>query len=106
MEYILFDKAYEVYANIGNYATTGNVAIELISKDGEPFAMLTVNIYSLENGFACIDINNCSGAIDLIKKYKLGKFTGDYAYSGYCKYPIYKLNMENINKYKYKGVLQ
>lgn len=104
MEYILFGNVYKVYAYVGEYVTTKNVAIELITEDGEPFATLTVNIEPLEEGFACIDVNNCSGALDLIKKYKLGKFTNDYCYSGYCKYPIFKLNMDNINKYLWKEV--
>lgn len=105
MEYILFGVTYKVYTYIGKYASNDNIAVELISEDGEPFATLTVNIYSLEDGLACIDVNNCSGAIDLIKKYELGKFTGDYAHSGYCSYPIYKLNIDNLNKYKYEGVI-
>lgn len=36
MEYILFGVTYKVYTYVGNYATTGNIAIELISEDGEP----------------------------------------------------------------------
>lgn len=104
MEYILFGKVYKVYTYTGEYANNNNIAIGLITEDGEPFATLTVNICRLEKGLACIDTNNCSGAIDLIKKYNLGEFTNNFCQSGYCTYPVFKLNMDNINKYAYKGV--
>lgn len=104
MEYILYGTVYKVYTYIGKYASNNNIAVELITEDGEPFTTLTVNIERLEEGLACIDTNNCPEAIDLIKKYNLGEFTNNYCYSGYCQYPIFKLNIDNLNKYAYKEV--
>ena len=77
----------------------GNIAVTLYTKRGEPFADLTVNICELPKGLACIDINNFPEAIDLIKEYDLGKFTNNFVQSGFCQYPVYVLNMENLEKY-------
>ena len=46
-----------------------------------------------------LDTNNCSWAVDFIKKYGLGEETGRTVRSGYCEYPVVKLNVEKIKEY-------
>lgn len=42
-----------------------NLVIEAVdAEDGEPFALLTVNLCPLEYGYAYIDTNNCEWAPD------------------------------------------
>ena len=94
-----YDEEYNLFLVVENYADNDNIAIALCGTDIGIFASLTVNVCSLPKGYACIDTNNFPEAIDLIKEYNLGEFTNHSVPSGYCTYPIYKLNMENILKY-------
>ena len=64
----------------------------------EPFADMTVNVVDLPENEAAIDTNNLPGLTDWIEENNLGMFTGRYVNSGFCSYPIYKLNIENIKK--------
>lgn len=68
---------------------------------GEPFGNLTVNIQgkTCEKDEAYVDTNNMPNAEQFIKEYRLGKPTGKTAKSGYCTYPLYKFDMEQIAKY-------
>lgn len=83
----------------GTYDTTNNIALQLMCNDEEPYVTLTVNIVRLPKDHACIDTNNFPEAEELIEEYELGTYTGTTIPSGYCEYPVYKLNMYNINKY-------
>ena len=94
MEY----EGYKLKIVLGKYYN-GNRAIQLYTDDGEPFVTLTVNICELPTDEACIDINNFPDGIELIRKYELGVFTGNYVYSGFCSYPVFYLNMDNVKKY-------
>lgn len=101
-----YGETYELSFKISSYETYGNLAIIVMSKDKdgfiEPYAHLTTNICPLEkDNLACIDTNNFPEAIDIIEKYKLGTFTGMRIPSGYCEYPVYEMDMNELNKYKY-----
>lgn len=82
-----------------------NLAIQLYSKDKEygiiePFATLTTNLHPLYgDNLAYIDTNNCSWAVEFIKKYKLGKPTGKTMQSGFCTYPLYEMDVKELKKY-------
>ena len=68
----------------------------------EPYADVTVNIpdYPLsDENCAFLDTNNAPFVVELLTKYNCGKFTGRYAYSGYCAYPEFRFDMETLNKY-------
>lgn len=99
IKYSLFDNEYELYVNITKYASNNNIAVQLITKNGEPFANLTVNIMKLAEPLACIDTNNVARAEQLINKYNLGAPTGEVVGSGFCIYPIYLLNLYELEKY-------
>lgn len=99
IEYSLFDKKYELYVNVCKYTSNSNIAVQLITRDGEPFANLTVNIMELAEPLACIDTNNVARAEHLIKRYNLGAPTGEVVESGFCIYPIFLLNLYELEKY-------
>lgn len=85
--------------NIRNY-TNNNTALELVCDDGTPLAIITVNLGDLlENDMAYIDTNNCSWVEDFLIDNDFGLPTGEYKASGFCIYPLYKLNLVKIKKY-------
>ena len=46
-----------------------------------------------------IDTNNCPWAMELIKQHGFGQATGRMVRSGYCTYPVVKLDIEKIGEY-------
>ena len=83
---------------LGKYYN-GNTAIQLYTESSEPFTTLTVNICDMPKDEVCLDVNNFPDGIELMKKYELGIFTGNVVYSGFCSYPVFYLNMNNVKKY-------
>lgn len=90
----------------GEYACPKNTAIMLDCETEygwEPYENLTVNISPLPKDYAAIDKNNLSDIWseieELIKDNDLGEFTRHEFTSGFCKYHILKLNMQNIDKF-------
>ena len=84
--------SWKTYKNcflmVGKYQADNSTAIEIWNRyDGE-IARITV-----------LDTNNCPWAVDFIKKYGLGEETGRTVRSGYCEYPVVKLNVEKIKEY-------
>lgn len=86
----------------------GEIAIELNSRDEsdgteEPFATLTACLGEGERfnepGFAYVDTNNMPGAEQFIKENGLGEPTGVRLRSGFCTYPLYKFNIDELKKY-------
>lgn len=104
MKYELFGKVYEVEAYKGHYEKEdGPLAIELIDTvDGCPFCTLTVNICDgiAHDNYTYIDTNNVSQATEFIRKNRLGVFTGLYGYSGFCKYPLYRIYKTKLKQMK------
>ena len=86
--------------NIRNYSSNNNTALELVCEDGVPLAIITKNLEDLlENNMAYIDTNNCPWAEDFLIDNDFGLPTGEYKASGFCNYPLYKLDLEEISKY-------
>ena len=95
---------------VTTYCNSNNIAIQLYSKGKdsefetweEPYAMITKNLgIELEKkNQAYVDINNCPWAKDFIEEYKLGKDTGIRKQCGYCTYPLYEFDMEELRKYE------
>jgi hypothetical protein len=69
-----------------------------------PIATITVCVPSekLKENESVIDTNNCEWAEDLIKKFKLGHFTGRYVHSGFCEYPVVEWDMDELKKYTFE----
>lgn len=105
MKFEMYGNVYEVKAYKSHYEKEdGPLAIELIdAKDGRPFCRLTVNICDgvAHDNYTYIDIEYCGQEkIDFIRKNKLGVFTGIYGYSGYCKFPLYRIYKTKLKKMK------
>ena len=98
IKFTYYGKTYELYIEKGVYYND-NIALQLYDRAEGPFAALTVNIERLPAGYAAIDTNNFEEAEDIIEKYNLGTDTGKSVLSGYCIYPVYQLNMSEIEKY-------
>lgn len=97
---------------VERYQADNILAIQLYCLDEEfgieePFATLTVclDVTRLSNrpvkkNEAFLDTNNCPWAEEFVKKYKLGTPTDMTMRSGYCTYPLYKWDIEELEKYK------
>ena len=90
----------EVGTEVTTYANNGTLAIQLWCEE-EPFAMLTVNLDEPHRA-ECqyVDTNNCPWAEQFIAEYNLGAPTGNYGISGFCIYPEYRFDIEELKKYK------
>lgn len=90
-EYATYNK---VVCDKGEYEN-GNIAIVLVNvEEGEAIADLTVNLGPLMEGHAYLDTNNFPEARKFVEENGLGEPTGATAQSGFCIYPLYKLNLE------------
>ena len=97
-------KGYKIIdIEISNYSHNGNTAITLICEDEGiacPFAVITVNLgITLEKDYAFIDTNNCNWVEKWLQDNKFGEPTGQQMASGFCVYPLYKLNLNNIKNF-------
>lgn len=94
---------YGTYSDIEmektEYRNNGNLAIQLYSEKEGPFATLTVNLNEkLPKGYAYVDTNNCPWAREFIAENHLGVFTGEYGFSGFCSYPLYRFTEKKETK--------
>ena len=85
------------------YYPNGSFGIALNSwSEGyaEPWSTLTINLgYELPPYCAYVDTNNNGeDIVDWIIENNLGELTGDYGYSGFCKYPLVKFNKDIIDE--------
>ena len=60
--------------------------------DGEPYATITVNIEPMQYREFCVDINNFPGALEFLYENGIAEPTPEVRRSGYCIYPVWKLN--------------
>ena len=95
------------------YCTYGNCNLETaeyengrlyigIYNDEGPIADITVNIPNLEvphGSYAFVDTNNFPEAETAIMEMGIGEFAGYIGRSGYCRYPLYKFDMEAVHDY-------
>lgn len=100
----MYGGEYEITLRTNHYANNNNLYIGLDCwEDGfpMPYTDLTVNLYpKCEPNCAFIDINN-NGVeiINWLMANKLGKLTGRMCHSGFCQYPEFEFNMEEVQKY-------
>ena len=66
-----------------------------------PIARITVCITGsmLAEDETVLDTNNCPWAVEFVESNGLGENTGRTVRSGYCVYPVVKLNVEKIGEY-------
>ena len=90
------------------YSNNGRLAIMLRTKDikydgGPVFGKVTVNLddgLDLEPEYAYLDTNNCPGIEECMMESGLAAPTGMYCRSGYCRYPLYKFDLNRIPEVK------
>jgi hypothetical protein len=85
-------KIHEVRYN--TYTTTGNTAIQLMNNQEGPIACATVNVIPLPKDWIAIDTNNNGEEmVDWLLENNIiiGKQLRTVE-SGYCSYPVYRLN--------------
>lgn len=86
------------------YTENGNLCVGLICWDEgfrEPWSNLTVNLgVKCKPNCSFIDTNNNGdGIISWLEANKLGKLTGRMEMSGYCIYPEFEFDMDEVDKY-------
>ena len=91
---------------LANYAENGNLYVGLMTNEegwAEPWQNLTVNLsVKCADDCAFIDTNNNGDdIITWLVSNNLGKPTGKTRASGWCYYPEFKFNMEEIVKHLY-----
>lgn len=95
----LYGETYEVNPYRSTYRDNDSLAVMLKTTEGEPFATLTVNLdesYFLPEDMAFVDTNNCPWAEEFLSESRLAKSLNNFAESGYCRYPLYKFDLDRI----------
>ena len=89
---------YNVCFEIGKYVADGSPAIQAWSPTEGPVATLTkcLDDITLEDGEVYIDTNNCPWALDFLVENGLAEEAGRFGISGYCLYPVVRLNMDKV----------
>lgn len=96
---------YKVSLDLDTYADNNRIAVLLTSWENnhaEPFAVITVNISDEQiSGANCnfVDTNNLPYICKFIEENNLGMPTHNFGLSGYCAYPEYQFNLDEIKKY-------
>lgn len=96
------DEVEEIEVNLiaSRYTNNNTLYLGIVDVEyGEPYADLTVNLDSQNINDNYLDTNNNKLVEDFVNRYKLGKFSGKYCSSGYCKYPLYTFDIKEIEKY-------
>lgn len=98
----IWGEEYKIWLEKNTYKWGGrnNLAIQAFLEGGEPFAMITTNLpeEQLTNPDTCayIDVNNLKGIEDFLIENAIAVPTNNIGFSGYCIYPEYKFNLENL----------
>lgn len=96
--------AHKISFHLADYAENNNLYVGMICHDDrypEPWSDLTVNL-SIECAYCCAFIdtnNNGKGIIDWLVENHLGYFTGRISASGFCAYPEFCFNLNELMKY-------
>lgn len=99
-------KERQIRFRMNRYADNGNLYVGMDYYDEEdmcwyPWSDLTVNLgRKCTENCAFIDINNNGNDIfQWLIINRLGRFTGNLEASGYCVYPEFSLDMNELKKY-------
>jgi hypothetical protein len=93
---------YKIWLKEEHYASNGNLALQAYTDEGEPFAMISTNVEGAltkaeGKDHICLDDNNLPiKSFDNLMKAGALTPTGRYAQSGFCNYPIYKVDLTKI----------
>lgn len=105
-----YGNLWKLGIKLDHYANNDNLYVGLIVAEpddegdtfpGEPYGDLSVNIEPLPENYIAVDCTY--GPHDeIIEDNNLGVFTGRYLSSGYCTYPIYEMDMNELRKHLYQ----
>lgn len=99
-------RTYEnVYLAVDKYIADDTISLNAWNAYEGPIARLTVCLAdkSLEEDEAYIDTNNCPWAVDFLEGNGLAEPTWKFGRSGFCIYPVMKINLDEVKKHEYKG---
>ena len=95
---------------INRYLSNGCIYIGLLTEeegDWEPYGDITVNLREGAPDYCgYLDTNNMSGLEEFIKQNDIGEFTGLVQRSGFCTYPLYLFDPENLRELCPKGMAE
>lgn len=98
----IFDETIELIPVVASYSNNDNLAIQLFCKEEgffEPYSTLTVNIHELKDKtLAYVDVNNNPNILNWITENEIAIPIRETAISGYCEYPLYKFDLNKLNK--------
>lgn len=99
-------KNLEFAFTTNTYSTTGNTYVGISCKENdciEPYCDLTVNLdMQLGKGLAFIDVSNADKRLlRFLEKQGFITPTGVTMPSGFVVYPLYRLNLDKIEEYKF-----
>lgn len=97
---------YRIFLARTSYQNNGSLAVVAFEPprgacvSAELFDTITVNLPMgmADETHAYIDTNNCPWAVKFLKDNKLAKPTGEFACSGWCKYPLYEFDLSKFSK--------
>lgn len=86
------------------YANNGRTYLGLYCKEEEffePWTDITVNLFGpiTDENCAFVDTNNCPDIVRFLEENGLAEPTGRVRQSGWCMYPEYRFNYEEVDKH-------
>lgn len=103
----IYDDTFTLKAVQHKYINSGSLAVILEDDETQEwFAVLTVNLTDritdmvgvFKEDVQTVDVNNCPWAPKFIEENKLGVPLGLEVKSGFCSYPVYKFNLDMLDK--------
>lgn len=77
---------------ISSYVNSRNIAVLLITLNGDYYTDVSKNINPLPSDYFAVDVNNKYGLDMWLENNGIAHNTGRVIDSGFASYPIYKLN--------------
>ena len=95
----------DVFLTVEEYVNWNQLAIMLYEKEtGEYYTNLSVFVKEFEDKWYCVlDINNFPRAEEFVQRHNLWTLV-DYVQSWFVSYPIYEMNLYELEKYDPEGV--
>lgn len=94
----------DVLLQVTRYQADNSLCIQAYNCIDGPIARLTVcladSILIPDDDCAFVDTNNCPWAEDFIRQNHLGVDMGLMMPSGYCVYPLYRFDMDQLARYQ------
>ena len=97
----VWGEEYKIKLNRSTYCYNDSLAIICYTDEQEEFAILTTCINEKpNNNCAFVDTNNCAWAEKFLQENNIATPTGRMGESGFCFYPEYKFNIDEIEELK------